>query len=61
LSPTQTAVYINFNPLVATILAAVLLDEVIERSFMVGFGMVLAGVLLANLPRRSDLNRVTVS
>lgn len=55
LSPTQTAVYVNFNPLVATILAAWLLDEVIDVWFLIGFGMVLTGVVLANVPERRPL------
>lgn len=55
LSPTQTAVYVNFNPLIATILAALLLDEIIDVWFLVGFGMVLTGVILANIQERKPL------
>lgn len=60
LSPTQTAVYVNFNPLVATILAAALLEEVIDIWFLLGFGMVLTGVILANIPERKPLAAGTV-
>ncbi len=51
LTATQATLYINLNPLVATILAAVLLDEVLTWWFGVGFALVVAGLLLANLPR----------
>jgi drug/metabolite transporter (DMT)-like permease len=50
LSPTQVAVYVNINPLVATTLAAVLLDERLSLMFVLGFGAVVAGVLLVNWP-----------
>ena len=52
LTPTQVAVYINLNPLVATLLAAALLAERLTIDFTVGFGAVLSGVLLVNWPRR---------
>ncbi len=51
LTPTQTAVYINLNPMVATILAAALLDEPISGAFAVGFVAVVGGLLLVNWPR----------
>lgn len=51
LTATQATLYINLNPLVATILAAVLLDESLTRWFVVGFVLVVTGLLLANLPR----------
>ena len=51
LTPTQVAVYVNFNPMVATILAAALLAERLTGVFGVGFVAVLGGVLLVNLPR----------
>jgi drug/metabolite transporter (DMT)-like permease len=51
LSATQATIYINLNPLVATILAALLLDEVLTWWFALGFVLVVAGLLLANLPR----------
>jgi drug/metabolite transporter (DMT)-like permease len=53
LMPTQVAVYINLNPLVAMLLAAVLLAEHLTIVFSAGFGVVLLGVLLVNWPRRT--------
>jgi drug/metabolite transporter (DMT)-like permease len=44
LTPTQVAVYINLNPLVATVLAAALLAERLTILFAAGFGAVLVGV-----------------
>ena len=58
LTPTQVAVYINLNPLVAMFLAAVLLAERLTITFAAGFGAVLLGVLLANWPKRGT--RATV-
>ncbi len=52
LTPTQVAVYINLNPLVAMVLAAVLLAEHLTLIFAAGFGLVLLGVLLVNWPKR---------
>ena len=43
LTPTQVTVYINLNPLVAMVLAAVLLAEHLTRIFAAGFGLVLLG------------------
>jgi len=51
LTTTQTAVYINLNPMVATALGALLLDEDITGTFAAGFAVVLAGLLLVNWPR----------
>jgi drug/metabolite transporter (DMT)-like permease len=53
LSPTQLMVYINVNPMTATILGAVLLNEHITLVFVVAFGLVLAGVGVVNWPRRA--------
>ena len=53
LTPTQVAVYINLNPLVAMMLAAALLAERLTVVFAAGFGVVLVGVLLVNWPRRT--------
>jgi drug/metabolite transporter, DME family len=50
LTPTQVAVYVNINPLVATTLAALLLDERLSILFAVGFAAVVGGVLLVNRP-----------
>jgi drug/metabolite transporter (DMT)-like permease len=49
------AVYINLNPLVAMVLAAALLAEHLTLVFAAGFGVVLAGVLLVNWPRRNGV------
>lgn len=53
LKATQTAVYINLNPLVAALLAAALLDERLGVIFFFGFVAVAGGVLLVNWPRRT--------
>jgi len=53
LAPTQAIVYVNLNPVVATLLASVFLDEPLTVSFAFGFALVVAGLLLTNLPRRS--------
>jgi drug/metabolite transporter (DMT)-like permease len=53
LTPTQVAVYINLNPLVAIVLAAALLAERLTIVFAAGFGAVLVGVLMVNWPKRT--------
>ncbi len=58
LTPTQVAVYINLNPLVAMVLAAALLAERLTIVFAAGFGVVLLGVLLVNWPRRTSVASV---
>ena len=57
LTPTQTSVFINLNPLVATALGALLLDERITAGFLAGLASVLAGLLLVNWPRASTRPR----
>jgi drug/metabolite transporter (DMT)-like permease len=52
LSPTQVAVYVNLNPMIATLLGATLLAEKLTGIFIAGFAAVLAGVLLVNLRSR---------
>jgi len=52
LTPTQVAVYINLNPMVAAILGAVLLSEKLTLVFIAGFVAVLIGVLLVNWPAK---------
>ena len=54
LTPTQVAVYINLNPLVAMVLAAALLAERLTVIFAAGFGAVLLGVLLVTWPKRRE-------
>lgn len=53
LTPTQVAVYINLNPMVATVLGAAILAEKLTVIFIVGFIMVLIGVLLVNWPSKN--------
>jgi len=60
LSPTQVAVYVNLNPMVATLLGATLLAEKLTGIFIAGFAAVLAGVLLVNLPARAQLERHSI-
>jgi len=50
LTPSQAIAYINVNPLVATLLGALLLDETLSSRFLLGFGLVAAGLILANWP-----------
>jgi drug/metabolite transporter (DMT)-like permease len=60
LSPTQVAVYVNLNPMIATLLGATLLAEKLTGIFIAGFAAVLAGVLLVNLPGRVRLERRSI-
>ncbi len=55
ITPTQVAVYVNLNPIVAALLGIVLLGERRSPVFLLGFAAVVAGVLLVNWPgpRRS--------
>jgi len=48
LSPTQVAVYINLNPIAATLLAAAMLQEHLSRTFLFGFVGVVTGVMIVN-------------
>jgi drug/metabolite transporter (DMT)-like permease len=52
LTPTQVAVYVNLNPIVAALLAVLLLGERRSGLFILGFAAVVAGVLLVNWPSR---------
>jgi drug/metabolite transporter (DMT)-like permease len=52
LTPTQVAVYVNLNPMVATILGAALLAERLSPVFIVCFVSVIMGVLLVNWPAK---------
>ena len=54
LTPTQVAVYVNVNPLVAIILGAILLAEKLTGVFVVGFVAVVVGVLFVNWPRKIE-------
>jgi drug/metabolite transporter (DMT)-like permease len=55
ITPTQVAVYVNLNPIVAALLAIALLGERRSLLFVLGFAAVVTGVLLVNWPgtRRS--------
>jgi drug/metabolite transporter (DMT)-like permease len=48
LSPTEVAVYINLNPMAASILGAIVLGERLTPAFGMGFLAVAAGVLIVN-------------
>jgi drug/metabolite transporter (DMT)-like permease len=52
LTPTQVAVYVNLNPVVAALLGVVLLGERRSGLFLLGFAAVVTGVLLVNWPGR---------
>jgi drug/metabolite transporter (DMT)-like permease len=52
LSPTQVAVYVNLNPIVAAMLGVLLLSERATPVFLLSFAAVIAGVLLVNWPAR---------
>jgi drug/metabolite transporter (DMT)-like permease len=61
LSPTQVAVFVNLNPMIATLLGATLLAEKLTGIFIAGFVAVLAGVLLVNLRGRGQLERDSIT
>jgi len=52
LTPTQVAVYVNLNPVVAALLGILLLGERRSGVFALGFAAVVTGVLLVNWPAR---------
>jgi drug/metabolite transporter (DMT)-like permease len=52
LTPTQVAVYVNLNPMVATVLGAALLAERLTPVFIACFIAVICGVLLVNWPAK---------
>jgi drug/metabolite transporter (DMT)-like permease len=52
LTPTQVAVYVNLNPIVAALLGVMLLAERRSGQFLLGFAAVVIGVLLVNWPGR---------
>ena len=52
LTPTQVAVYINLNPIVAALLGVLLLSERATPVFLLSFVAVIGGVLLVNWPAR---------
>jgi probable blue pigment (indigoidine) exporter len=54
LSPTQVAVYINLNPISATLLAAVMLHEHLSVNVVLGFVAVATGVMIVNWTRSTN-------
>jgi drug/metabolite transporter (DMT)-like permease len=50
ITPTQVAVYVNLNPIVAALLGILLLGERRSPMFVLGFVAVVIGVLLVNWP-----------
>jgi drug/metabolite transporter (DMT)-like permease len=52
LTPTQVAVYVNLNPIVAALLGVLILHERPSALFLLGFVAVVTGVLLVNWPGR---------
>jgi drug/metabolite transporter (DMT)-like permease len=52
LTPTQVAVYVNLNPVVAALLGVLLLAERRSGLFVLGFVAVVTGVLLVSWPGR---------
>jgi drug/metabolite transporter (DMT)-like permease len=50
ITPTQVAVYVNLNPIVAALLGILLLGERRSPMFVLGFAAVVIGVLLVNWP-----------
>ncbi|MEQ1689897.1 MAG: DMT family transporter [Gemmatimonas sp.] len=47
-TPSRIAVFIALNPVTATLLGALLMDEPVSLAFMVGLACVLGGIVLAN-------------
>ncbi|MFW6175114.1 MAG: DMT family transporter [Chloroflexota bacterium] len=54
LTPTQVTIYVNLNPLVATLFGAFALGEVFTWAFAVGFVAVLGGAVMVNWPQQKD-------
>jgi drug/metabolite transporter (DMT)-like permease len=54
LSPTEASVYINLNPVAATVLGALVLHERLSVSFALGFAAVAGGVMVVNWSRRAE-------
>jgi drug/metabolite transporter (DMT)-like permease len=52
LTPTQVAVYVNVNPMVAILLSSALLTKKLTNTFLVGFMAVMVGVLFVNWPKK---------
>ena len=57
LGPSRTAIYMNLLPVMTAVLAVTLLDERLTWSHLVGGGLTLLGVVLAQLRRGRDRNK----
>ena len=57
LAPTQVAVYVNLNPVVAALLGVWLLGERRSLAFALGFAAVVAGIGLVNWPQVRQRDR----
>lgn len=57
-TPTLVAVALPMNPLMALIWGALLLDEQITVAILVGFALVIAGIAVANWPRKTKVEPV---
>lgn len=61
LTPTQTTIYVNLNPVVAAALAGLLLGETLTVAFGIGMISVICGVLLVNVSARRPPDRRVAS
>lgn len=50
-TPSRVAVFIAINPITAIVLSALVLHEAVTASFVLGLGVVLSGIVLANWQR----------
>lgn len=55
LTPIQTVVFVNFNPLSATILSVSLLREDLTTFLLLGLILVLVSVFLTNYPQKQEV------
>jgi len=53
IGPSKSAVFINFVPISAVIMAFFLLGETIDASLLIGAALVLSGIYLTNRPSKS--------
>ncbi|WP_162914979.1 DMT family transporter [Desertibaculum subflavum] len=51
LAPTRTVIYLTLNPLTAMLLGGLMLGEAVTLALAAGLACVIAGILVANLPR----------
>jgi drug/metabolite transporter (DMT)-like permease len=60
-TPTRTAVFAALNPISATLLGALLLGEPLTTKFLLGFAIVLAGIMIANVrdPSQASSHRAS--